>query len=74
MPRKSHSRVSTARQIKKNEKWERRKCRAKKTYETVIDAAIGMAAAWMNNSQMQYVYECPWCSAYHLTSIKKAGE
>ena len=47
---------------------EQRKCRSKKTYDTVKDAGIYAAHIWMNMKQMSRVYECQWCNKYHLTS------
>jgi hypothetical protein len=43
-----------------------RTCRSKKTFETVKDAAIQIAADWVNNGRIGLsTYECEVCGKFH---------
>ena len=47
---------------------QRKTCRKKRTYKTVVNAAIAMSANWLNNKIMTHIYQCDVCGNFHLTS------
>ena len=51
--------------------WERRKCRAKKAFDTVQEAGIKVADFFLNHKILSRIYECPHCEKYHLTTRKE---
>ena len=72
MPRKSHSRVSPARQLKKNAKWEKRKCRNKVTYHSWEAAErIDRLNTTSEGEHIFRIYCCPHCNYLHLTTRDK---
>lgn len=58
------------------EAWERRKCRKKVAYKTVLDAGNKMREILQQSKKMFRPYECLWCGEIHLTSspVREEGE
>lgn len=50
------------------ESQQRKTCRKKQAFKSVMDAAVRVNENWRNNKIMTHVYQCDVCDRYHLTS------
>lgn len=60
--------TSEHRRIKKWLAKRLRDCRKKQTFNTIKDAGVRAADAYLNNRIVLKTYECGLCGKYHLTS------